>query len=167
MTLFDSTGEYLLDTGFPLKTKKGTQIPNERRMELEPARLQAIRDGFLSKYSSLQVRSLSATYNCMGMVFANRRTCIDPKHLPLILRDDGYRRTTSEELQPGDVVVYRDGVGNTTHVGIVFKIKVNLEDADRRVTILSQWGRAGEYFHAVNDVNELLGTPSEYWTDRQ
>ena len=167
MTILHSSGEYLFDTGLSLATKEGTDIPNERRMELPPVRMQAARDLVLSKHPLAELRSLSATYNCMGLVFANRRTCIDPKHLQMILRDDGYTKTTCKELQPGDIVVYRDDDGNATHVGIVFKIEINLIDADRKIIVLSQWGRDGEYFHPVNEVNELLGNPTEYWTDRQ
>ncbi len=113
---------------------------------------------------------MSATYNCMGMVFANRRTWIDTDHLQLILQEDNYRQTNVEDLQPGDVVVYRDELGYVKHVGLVSSIEVdlaNLTEDERKVTVLSQWGADGEYFHPVDEVNKLLGNPTEYWTDRR
>ena len=110
---------------------------------------------------------MSSTYNCMGMVFASRRTWVDPEHLTIILEDDGYRPVANEgELQPGDVVIYRDDAGEVSHVGIVTKVRTNLLQASREITVLSQWGESGEYFHRVDDVHPGLGHPSEYWTDR-
>ncbi len=42
-----------------------------------------------------ELRSMTAVYNCMGMVFGCRRTSIDPEHLPTILREDSYVRVDS------------------------------------------------------------------------
>ncbi len=85
----------------------------------------------------------------------------------MILDDDGYRRVGDKsELQQGDIVVYQDGNGEVSHVGIVASINRNVTAGDWDVTILSQWGRDGEYFHRADDVNPLLGSPTEYWTDR-
>ena len=110
---------------------------------------------------------MNSTYNCMGMVFASRRTWVDPEHLTIILEDDGYRPVANEgELQTGDVVIYRDNAGEVSHVGIVTKVRTNLLQASREITVLSQWGESGEYFHWVDDVHPGLGHPSEYWTDR-
>lgn len=170
MTLLNSRGEYLLGAELPLATKRGTRIPNERRREHAPIRLQAAKDIVLRSHPVAQMRSLSATYNCMGMVFANRRTWIDTDHLQLILQEDNYRQTTIDDIQPGDVIVYRDELGSVTHVGLVSCIEVNLADLSEdmhKVTVLSQWGADGEYFHPADEVNERLGNPTEYWTDRQ
>ena len=106
-------------------------------------------------------------YNCMGMVFASRRTWIDPEHLEMILEDDEYQRIVSEaELQLGDLVIYRGDNNQVTHVGIISMIDNNLETAIRRLFVLSQWGGDGEYFHEIHDVSPYLGTPAEFWTDR-
>jgi DNA-directed RNA polymerase subunit H (RpoH/RPB5) len=55
----------------------------------------------------------------MGMAFANRRTCIEPDQVPMILEEDGYVEIAQPAaLMVGDVVVYeRDG--ETTHVAVV------------------------------------------------
>ena len=104
----------------------------------------------------------------MGMVFATRRTCIEPEELTMILEDDEYRSLpTDEEPQLGDVIVYRGEDGSVTHAGLVAALRINLEDASRELTILSQWGSDGEYFHRPEDVNPRLGTPAEYYTDRR
>ena len=110
---------------------------------------------------------MSNTYNCMGMIFASRRTWIQPEHLEMILEEDGYRQLDHpDELEQGDLVVYRDNGGNATHIGVVAAMTLFGNDRRREITILSQWGQAGEYLHMIQDVNPWLGTPSEYWTDR-
>jgi hypothetical protein len=103
----------------------------------------------------------------MGMAFASRRTLIDPDHLQLILADDGYRRIPHEnDLVAGDVVVYRDESGAVSHVGLVTDVMPDLRGATWEISVLSQWGQDGEYFHRVDDVSPRLGKAAEYWTDR-
>lgn len=102
----------------------------------------------------------------MGMVFANRRTWVDIEHLETFLIDDGYRQIHDSELQVGDLVIYRDELDEPTHVGIVHRITPYRLDQTRDVYVLSQWGRDGEYFHRIDDVNHNLGEPAEFWTDR-
>ena len=118
-------------------------------------------------HPSVRSGSLSSIYNCMGMVFASRRTDVDPQYLPMILADDDYRQVQDEkDLRCGDIVVYKDHSGTVSHVGIVADIRANLSEASWEVTVLSQWGGDGEYFHLADAVPYLLGKPSEYWTDR-
>ena len=129
--------------------------------------MQAAKTMWETFHSSVQARSLCSVYNCMGMVFASRRTDIDPNHLRMILADDGYHQLThKKDLQRGDIVVYEDHNKTVSHVGIVADIRPNFSDASRVVTVLSQWGGDGEYFHLVEAVPFQLGQPSEYWTDR-
>ena len=129
--------------------------------------MQSARDYVLKSHPDASARSLSSVYNCMGMVFASRRTWIDPDHLQMILQDDEYQRVSSKsELQPGDLVVYRDDKDLVSHVGIVAQVKTNIKEAAWEVYVLSQWGGDGEYFHLDKDVHPWLGEPSEYWTDR-
>ena len=136
-------------------------------MAWPPERMRAARDIVLGSHPKAQVRSLSSVYNCMGMVFASRRTCVEPDHLRMILQDDEYQRVNNEgQLQPGDVIIYRDDENQVSHVGVVVEVKPNLEKADREILVLSQWGGDGEYLHLNEDVNPRLGKPAEYWTDR-
>ena len=129
--------------------------------------MEAAREDMEDSYPEARLRSFRSDYNCMGMVFANRRVWINPDQLNLILSDDAYRPVGDErDLQPGDVVVYRNTGGAVVHVGIVSTVTPNLLTASWEVQVLSQWGAAGEYFHRVDNVHPMLGTPSEYWTER-
>ena len=167
MTLFNAQGNYLTGPELPLVTRKMNHIPNEQRSPRAPASMHAAKSFVLNQHSSASVRSLSSLYNCMGMVFASRRTWVEPDHLRMILNDDGYRQVSSmSDLKAGDVVVYYDDGGEVSHVGLVVNVKPDLTNGQWEVTVLSQWGRDGEYFHLVDDVNPLLGRPLEYWTDR-
>jgi hypothetical protein len=115
------------------------------------------------------LRSITATYNCVGLVVASRRTWVDTEHLLTILIEDGSRRLRGpEEARVGDVVVYRDEAGDVSHVGMVSQKKIAdpRSDADF-LQVLSKWGADGEYFHDATDVPYLLGRPAEYWTDRK
>ena len=168
MVLYNSVGEYLLGAELPLATKAGTQIPNERKkLDPPPVSLASRADSILRAHPTAKIRSLTTRYNCMGLVFGNRRTIIHPNYLEMILREDEYNRTTLEELKHGDVVVYRDSRGQVSHVGLVSCVESGNGETGRRVTVLSQWGQAGEYFHHMDDVHEELGRPTEYWTDRK
>jgi hypothetical protein len=168
MVLYDNKGTYLVGGQLLLTTRKGHQIPNDRRPEQNPVRLEAAKEQVLKHHKSAQCRSLTSVYNCMGMVFANRRTCIDPDNIRMILKDDEYRQLQpSDEVVKGDVVIYKDSSGHVSHVGLVIDIILDIAQGTRKIKILSQWGQAGEYFHDADDVHQYLGTPEEYWTDRR
>lgn len=167
MVLYDERGNFLVGGQLPLATRKGRTIPNDRRPEQPPARLRAARELVSRSHPNARLRSLTAVYNCMGMVFATRRTWVDPEDLQMILEDDEYRRLSDpDQVVEGDVVVYRNAQGNVAHVGLVARVNVNLSQATREITVLSQWGADGEYFHSVDDVSPYLGAPTEYWSDR-
>ena len=169
MVLYDEQGEYLLGAGIQLSTRENAPIPNERRAQKAPEVMHAAQSMNLGAHSTAKVRSLSSVYNCMGLVFASRRTWIDPEHLGAILKDDKYTQLDNEnEIESGDVVVYRNDDGEVSHVGIVAKVLtgLRLDDDPVRLCVLSQWGATGEYFHLADDVSSLLGRPVEYWTDR-
>ena len=167
MVLYDPEGNFLVGSPIPLGTREGRHIPNERRLQRPPAAMMVARDLVVSNHASARMRSLSSVYNCMGMVFATRRTCIEPDYLEMILQDDGYRSVSDEsELWPGDIVIYRDQEGEVAHIGIVIRVTADLRNATWEVFAISQWGADGEYLHRVDDVNPRLGSPVEYWTER-
>ena len=156
------TGVLLLE----LSTKLGTRIPNEKRppQPIETMQFRVNRE--LNKHPDLKVRSMSNEYNCVGMVFGARRTSIDAGQVRLILREDGYRRIEREsDLVVGDVVVYKEG-NDIRHVGIVVCVKMELNPPGHAITVLSQWGFHGEFFHDIDDVDPEYGTQKEFWTDR-
>jgi hypothetical protein len=168
MVLYGVRGNYLAGGELPLATRKGRQIPNDRRPESAPERLKAAKEIVTRSHLTAKNRSLTSLYNCMGLVFASRRTCIDTDELRGILKDDDYHKLSSQnDVKVGDVVVYNDEAGHVTHVGIVSEIRPNIIQASNDITVLSQWGNDGEYFHRIDDVSQFLGIPSEYWTDRK
>jgi hypothetical protein len=103
------------------------------------------------------------------MVVACRRTWVDPEHLVRILRDDGYRQLAGpEKAEIGDLVIYRDGANDVSHVGIVVRKKVLIPgQQEEPLEVVSKWGADGEYVHDMSYVPELLGKPVEFWTDRK
>ena len=156
------TGRLLL----ALDTKLGKRIPNEKPAPQPEDTMAFRRDIVLEKHPNVKVRSLSAEYNCVGMVFAARRTAIDPKHVVQILQEDGYKQVHHEsDLTVGDVVVYKNG-NEIGHVGIIAWISTAIEPPTRDITVLSQWGLHGEYFHDIDDIDADYGDQKEFWTDR-
>ena len=151
-----------------LSTKRGNRIPNIQRATRHPDSMAVAQAVVLKHHPTAKLRSLRSEYNCVGMVFASRRTAIEPEYVPMILRDDGYRPVDQEDaLEVGDVVVYRTRDGEISHIGIIAIIKESIQPPYREIIVLSQWGSEGEYFHRIDDVNPLLGQASEFWTDRK
>lgn len=86
----------------------------------------------------------------------------------MVLREDGYYQVRRvDEVKAGDMVVYRNAVGEIVHIGVVLSNQPEVRTGTWKVTVLSQWGGNGEYIHAPDHVPELLGQPSEYWTERR
>lgn len=152
-----------------LETRSRWPIPNEPRLERPKVALDASIDLFRSLFPEAAPRSITATYNCIGLIVAGRRTWVDPEHLLRILKEDGYRRLPSAaEAEPGDVVVYHDSQGEVCHAGIVTGKNLLLPGDSRDVLkVLSKWGADGEYVHDASRVPQLLGMPTEFWTDRR
>lgn len=150
----------------PLATRAGKRINNERRLERSPAAMREAARLWTTEIPSARVRSLSARYNCMGMVFAARRVWVDISEVSRILAEDGYSRLGGiRDLQIGDIVVYaRASV--FAHVGVVVRVEPLAEGGRALITVLSQWGADGEYLHPLTDVPLLCGVPVEFWTDR-
>jgi hypothetical protein len=123
-------------------------------------------DQLIKEHPEIQLRSLSSLYNCVGMVFAARRTSIDTNQLDLICRDDGY--TAVDVPMVGDLVVYRKRPEcEIAHIGQVVAVEPNVQTASQSVTVLSKWGKGGEYLHDVADVPEAYGSQWFFWTERR
>lgn len=154
--------------GITLHTKKGTSIQNET-YDRDPAE----REDFLNslwekKYPEAKLRrGHDNSYNCHGLTFANRRTCInEPQELDKILKDDGYRKIDMNSVVAGDIIVYKDQDGEIVHTGIVIEITRVL--FSHMPTILSKWGKGPECIHKFNYVPEYYNTcEKEFWTERE
>jgi len=152
-----------------LQTRARWDIPNEIRLERPRVALQAAIDIAREICPDAVFRSITGTYNCVGMVVATRRVWVDPEHIVRILTDDGYKKLErAEDAERGDVVIYHDDQGHACHVGLVMSknIVVPGENGDV-LTVLSKWGADGEYVHEMSKVPGYLGHPAEYWTDRR
>jgi hypothetical protein len=132
-----------------LATSKKNRIPNYQMSERAPASRFSARQ--LHEKGSRQLRSLRSDYNCVGMVFANRRTFIEPEHIPLILKDDEFVEVESSSVMVGDIVLYTIP-SEIIHVGLVISVEGVFET--KKIRVLSQFGRDGEYFHDAVDIPE-------------
>jgi hypothetical protein len=92
-------------------------------------------------------RNATNLYNCHGLTFASRRTCIlEEKAVDLILSDDGYHPITAQDVLPGDIVLYYEKDNHElAHSGIV--VGAESLGGTRVISVLSKWGRYGEYLH--------------------
>lgn len=95
-------------------------------------------------------RGPTNSYNCHGLAFLMRRArLIDQGSIEMVLADDGYDEVRLDEVQPGDIAVYRDENGEVEHTGVVVAVD---PVAGLRVPILiSKWGSWGEYVHRCNN----------------
>ena len=73
--------------------------------------------------------------------FANRRTCIEPEHVSIILKDGEYATVeTAAAVMPGDLMVYETAPGDISHVAVVVFNDPNLQDGTLRIGVLIGWG---------------------------
>src|ERR1700690_211292 len=131
-----------------LSTKQRTWIYNVRRPERSPLSMQEAEKFAHKNCPNIKTRSLSSTYNCVGMIFASRRTAIDPDQLPKIFNDDEYVRVLNRsELMVGDLVAYKKSpiAKDVDHIGLIIKIDFQISPPDVKILVLSQWGFDGEY----------------------
>ncbi len=165
----------LLDPGseqdersIPLGTRKGTFIRNLRRDEWSPDELQAAIDNCQGTNPNARLRSATSRYNCVGMVFASRRTWVEPDYIEQILEEDEYKLLPGmfSKAEVGDVVIYREA-DEIRHVGIIIEKRENPAKAMVSIKILSKWGPWAEYIHDPEDVLPSFGKPVEVWTDRK
>ncbi len=127
-------------------------------------------DSLLAKMARKQkrikrIRSVSPYfYNCVGMIFANRRAWIEIEELDDIFREDGYTRITFQQLETGDIVTYAYDSA-LTHVGLVTQVE-RLEGEVSGVTVLSKWGKDAEIIHPMGVVPARYGLASSFWSEK-
>ena len=114
-------------------------------------------------------------YNCVGHVWASRRTAVYEdleRQVLRILCDDGYRPLDwpREPMVIGDVVTYWDsakGHKGFTHVGIVFELRCVTDSGQVIPWILSKWDdSSGEVLHHYKDCPFPKQIEAEFWTER-
>lgn len=136
-----------------LQTRTGTDIPNVQDLEYS-VHARRMQEGQLQEVFPLEVsrsdkrREASNLYNCHGMTFAFRRTGItELAWVKVVLRDDGYKEVARDLAKVGDVVLYFEGEV-LAHSGIV--VGVERLGATRTMSVMSKWGRGGEFIHDLN-----------------
>ena len=152
-----------------VETRKRKRIPTFTRKPAPKAAMVAAQKIWTDTFSGIEVRSLDSTYNCVGLVFASRRGCVDIVEVMAILADDGYYEIDRRSTVPGDLVTYYESPDkqNMTHVGVIVAKNPHVEKADWDIRVLSQWGFDGEYLHAEHDVPKAYGDVRSYWSERK
>ncbi|MCH8032754.1 MAG: hypothetical protein IH950_03210 [Bacteroidetes bacterium] len=133
-----------------LDTRLGNPIENE--IAPTPSDKNIEKDQFLYQNNILKwTRRVQSTgqYNCLGHVWASRRTSIYSEAArKLILTDDGYTELFfSSAPLPDDFIVYEDvDSGDYLHIGRVIAV------SNSEIKILSKWDdSSGEYIHSPED----------------
>lgn len=139
-------------------------IPNRQQTDLS-GNEDLIADLFKARHGVVMRTRPNPTYNCHGLTFASRRTCIDDKQsIARILKDDSYREVQLAEVLAGDVVIYFDqSDGHACHSGIVVELSITLP---RRALVVSKWGMNGEFLHWA-DRSEYGTNYKFYRVDRE
>jgi hypothetical protein len=134
-------------TTIKTETAKSWDIPNRQHMDLVGNEESLSRRFQALHGAELRTRA-TGRYNCHGLTFASRRTCIeDAAVIEKILEDDNYVPVAPEQVRPGDVVIYYDD-GVISHSGIVVEV---LPESKRWPKVVSKWGPNGaEFLHWVH-----------------
>ncbi len=159
----------------PVYARSGKEIPQpkawkveaeQRTQSLVRLRTEVLVDDLGKKGKSrLKIRSTSSyMYNCVGMIFANRRTWIDIEHIYAILKEDGYKEISDQKLDAGDIVLYTDA-NKPSHVGIITCVYPSIGQI-LNTRVLSKWGRDGEVEHHLDDVPAFCGKPTSFWSEK-
>ena len=154
----------------PLATRKGRPIENEQCLDVPPFKSEMLIASMHRRYRFVHMRRPPAgLYNCHGLTFACRRTCVgilNPKSIETILDDDGYRQIGAAFIETGDTLVCYDG-SEISHSGIVTHVdRGDLATGVFAVVyVCSKWGQESEYIHMVNQ-GPYAQHRITYWTDR-
>ncbi len=148
-----------------IQTLRKKHIPNLLRKTKDPRLMPATHDLIASLFPESTAISSLTDYNCYGLVFASRRTCVlDYAAVDQILEEDGYKSLPWDPSawQPGDIVLYRrPDSSNIEHVGIIACITPDLSSGNFKIDVLSAWGEDGEYRHPIDKVPEAYGSASD------
>ena len=130
---------------------------------------EALRKRYGSRWENR--KPVESVYNCAGMAWANRRTCLtEPAEWRRILSQDEYRQTNESDVRSGDIVLYvRLTDGEIMHVARFVDFR-HEPPAGLIPWAISKWNlQSGEDLHRIRDVPPLNGGERweiEFWTDR-
>lgn len=135
-------------TSITTETSAFWPIPNQQNLNIV-GNEDTLSGKFRTDFDARLRTKATGRYNCHGLTFGSRRTCIDEAYsISRILSDDSYKLVAINHIMPGDVVLYFDGDGTVSHSGIVVEVPDSLPMFPR---VVSKWGVAGaEYLHWVH-----------------
>lgn len=129
-----------------LQTRLVNDIPNEcNRAAPQAGHALAVAE-LKRRYPNAILRTQTASYmyNCHGLVFASRRTCIGSSSIGNILRDDDYDEISRVNVLAGDIAIYQsDSTGELEHSAIV----VHNVNSPLGPLVVSKWGELQETIH--------------------
>ena len=150
-----------------LDTRVGKAVDNKQSSPPDRQDV-AIFERICQQHSQWRVRKpCCGTYNCFGLVWASRRTCIfESDEVRRILDEDGFRRIDLAQAVCGDVVTYHhEGSKVIWHAGVI-EIR-ELSGGGVVPWVLSKLDpMKGEVFHPIDDVHAQFPWEKEIWTDR-
>lgn len=149
MVLIIGAGTKADKASIDLATKKNRRILNEQ-VNLSEKAMREFHAEMSSNHPQFELRSIATGYNCFGMVFACRRTWVEPEELGGILEDDGYKPIGVADARANDVALYWKG-STPIHVALVVK-QLHGPGALVRLKLLSKFGKYCEYEHLNDDV---------------
>lgn len=139
-----SPGGLEQETQFTAVTDKGNFVPlfrfktNEQSFEA----FLATSEQRLSVFENQTIErgALDTKSNCHGWVFTKGRFLLKGMDVETILADHQYAETS--DPKPGDLIIYRDGVGRISHTGLVQAVLL-----DGTVITESKWGINQRFLH--------------------
>ncbi|HWE36572.1 MAG TPA: hypothetical protein VG406_08400 [Isosphaeraceae bacterium] len=160
-----------------LQTHRGSDIKNEIAPGPEERHVRKYRllfERFRPRWT--ERKPPSGAYNCVGHVWACRRTAVFDdleRQITVICRADGYRAIDRlrEPLAVGDLATYWEAArGHRTfwHVGVISELRPGLAAGSPPIPyVLSKWDdTSGEVLHNYADHPFPDGIEVEFWTDR-
>ncbi|MDP4078757.1 hypothetical protein [Acidovorax sp. A1169] len=132
-------------TSIITQTSNRWEIPNTQHFDAV-GNEDSLENLFISKFNAEIRTKATGRYNCHGLTFASRRTCIDDSSsVARILEHDKYKEVILSTVLPGDVILYVDNDGIISHSGIVTEVTDTLPRCQK---IVSKWGVNGaEFIH--------------------
>ena len=154
-----------------LSTKRGNYIHNTQfQSEQVPEMIQAkmeMHESFVQQ-TQTQLRSIDSSYNCVGLIFASRRTRIEPNLVRWILQEDGYKPIDEQHTMVDDLVIYTLNKDEVVHIGRLIDKVLDEATNEYQWRILSKWGKDGEYLHKIKDVPQYLSYDGlEFWSEKE
>ena len=161
-----------------MKNNKIANVVGPEKVAGEPSCQKVMRNHKRFYNEWIRRRNPTGIYNCAGMVWASRRTCIFDDEgndvYDSIIKDDGLGKIEISQVVPGDIVVYRETeTESIVHVARVCGCS-GVENL-RTIQVISKWDHtSGEYIHEHKNIfyrpylsNGMYNVRIEYYSDRK